>query len=478
MSLLLHYNFNENDNTVVYDYSTNGKDATAINNFSVVAGELGFAGRFNGVTTDLIFGDVGGVAGTDKLAVFSKFKKSSDKVQYLAYKRDHFRMYLNGSGKLIFEVFIGGAWFGPTSDLIFNDAEWYNVLCVYDGAKIYIYVAGLEDSSIIKVGNIDASSNDFIIGSDTANFFDGVIELVEVWNTAHTAAQALAHANNPIGIKYKTLQDHNLELGDLISTSVYDSPKGMVVTYKDDSTTYRAVPVLGKINFSETPVRRGNIYQISRQWIAEFVIESDEPIIQFFDGVTSFSLPTSKVKIAKDAVEIAVNTKIGNASNYTEISPSGDVDFVGGAGLCFGGISVVDNVTQTVISSSGTAVQVTIFDTNAPFNNTEPDHTNNHITITKAGTYFITVSATVNSIAGASSRVEMTVMTNNGAGLLDALHVDRNLAGGGGSSGSVSMSGIAALAVNDTVEVWIENETNTQNYTVEDITLTLFQIGG
>jgi hypothetical protein len=40
------------------------------------------------------------------------------------------------------------------------------------------------------------------------------------------------------------------------------------------------------------------------------------------------------------------------------------------------------------------------------------------------------------------------------------------------------MSDIVALAVDDTVEVWIENETNTENYVVEDITLSLFQLGG
>lgn len=311
MSLLLHYNFNENDNSVVYDYSTNGKDATAINNFVVVAGELGFAGRFNGADTDLNFGNVGSVAGTDQLSIFCKFNKDADKVQYLAYKRDHYRLYLDGVGKLIFEVFIGGGWFGPTSDLTFNDSTWYNVLAVYDGAKIYIYVAGLEDVSAVKVGNIDASANDFIIGSDTASFFDGDIEQVEVWNTAHNADAALAHSNNPIGIKYTTLQDHNLLLGDLIASRLYNvasAPKGMVVTYKDDNDTYRAVPILGKIQFSETPVRRGNIYQTSRQWITEFVIENDEPIIQFYDNITSFILSSPALKITKSGILLPPGT--------------------------------------------------------------------------------------------------------------------------------------------------------------------------
>ena len=122
-------------------------------------------------------------------------------------------------------------------------------------------------------------------------------------------------------------------------------------------------------------------------------------------------------------------------------------------------------------------MQVTIFDTNGESNNTTPDHTNDHITIAKDGKYFIAISATINSVAGASSKFEMTCQKNNGSAEIIA-HVDRNLGGGGSEAGVISMSGIADLTTSDTVEVWIENETNTQNYVVEDISLSLLQIGG
>jgi len=172
-------------------------------------------------------------------------------------------------------------------------------------------------------------------------------------------------------------------------------------------------------------------------------------------------------------------TKLGDGgtTNYAQTDGNGKVLYYGAAGLAYGEISALDNSTETTISVAGTKVQVTIFDTNGASNNTTPDHTNDHITITKAGHYFVAVSATVNSIAGAASRFEITVQKNNGSGAIIP-HVDRDLAGGGGESGVISMSGIADLAVNDTVEVWIENETNTQNYIVEDISLALIQIGG
>jgi len=142
----------------------------------------------------------------------------------------------------------------------------------------------------------------------------------------------------------------------------------------------------------------------------------------------------------------------------------------------YGGISVTDNTTETSIAVGGTPVQVTVFDTNSPARNTTPDHTNDHITIDVAGDYLISLSATVNSIAGAASRFQMTVEKNNGATTITGLHVDRNLAGGSGESGAVSISGVATLAASDTIEMWIENETNTQNYVVENINLSVVQV--
>jgi hypothetical protein len=52
------------------------------------------------------------------------------------------------------------------------------------------------------------------------------------------------------------------------------------------------------------------------------------------------------------------------------------------------------------------------------------------------------------------------------------------MAGAGGDTGSISMNGIIACYVNDTIEIWMWNEDNTNNVIVDDITLSLVQIGG
>ncbi|MCH8244422.1 hypothetical protein IIB97_00860 [Patescibacteria group bacterium] len=158
---------------------------------------------------------------------------------------------------------------------------------------------------------------------------------------------------------------------------------------------------------------------------------------------------------------------------------NGDLTFTGtGRGLPYATLSVVSNANETTITTQNVYVQVNIFDTNGESLNSSPDHTNDHITITKAGRYLITCSVTLNSVGGAGSTAEMEVQKNNGNVRVGSLHDDRTLSGGGAESGAITLTGIANLSVDDTIEVWIRNESNTQNYVVEDITLSIIQIGG
>ena len=58
------------------------------------------------------------------------------------------------------------------------------------------------------------------------------------------------------------------------------------------------------------------------------------------------------------------------------------------------------------------------------------------------------------------------------------IHSHRTMSGGAGDEGSASLSGIIDVNANDELEFWLHNETNTADPTVQDITLSIFQIGG
>jgi len=175
---------------------------------------------------------------------------------------------------------------------------------------------------------------------------------------------------------------------------------------------------------------------------------------------------------------------IGNSKILVESSSptlTGDWTFSGGGGLPFGEIYANDVLDEITITVAGQAnkVQVTSFAVDGVSNNATPDHTNDHITIVKAGMYLCTVSMSISSAAaGGADDIGFAVYKNNGATEFANVHGHRTLGGGGADRGSCSMSGIIDLAVSDTIEVWIWNEDSTDNVVVDDITLSLTQVGG
>ncbi|KKM15063.1 hypothetical protein LCGC14_1699860, partial [marine sediment metagenome] len=146
------------------------------------------------------------------------------------------------------------------------------------------------------------------------------------------------------------------------------------------------------------------------------------------------------------------------------------------APLEFGEISRLENAVATALTVT-TPAQYLFFDTNGVSNGATPDHTNDHITVNKTGTYLIICSITAASVGGGAVRIEFTILKNNGATLVGALHADRDLAGGGGDVGSISLSGLAVLTSGDTIELWLENETNNNGIVIEDAILSIAMVG-
>ena len=159
---------------------------------------------------------------------------------------------------------------------------------------------------------------------------------------------------------------------------------------------------------------------------------------------------------------------------------TGDTYFSGaGSGLPCGEIYAYNVGTTIAIAGTGIAnkVQVTAFDTDGVSNLMTPDHTNDHITIVKTGTYLVTVSTHAESTGGTAYTMGLIVCKNNGATLLTNLHAHRSLSGGGGDTGSISISGLVSLTAADTIEVWCYNDTNTNDIIIDDMTLSITMVG-
>ena len=158
----------------------------------------------------------------------------------------------------------------------------------------------------------------------------------------------------------------------------------------------------------------------------------------------------------------------GGTTNYTAISATGDLTFVGTAGLVFGEIYGADASATITITTTGKAnkVQITAFTVDGASNNTTPDHTNDHIAITTAGIYLCNVSLHALSVGGGGAdNYGYSVYKNNGATEFANLHGQRDLAGGGGDEGSMSLSGIIDLAApisnTDTTYAFVDSNPDT-----------------
>ena len=142
----------------------------------------------------------------------------------------------------------------------------------------------------------------------------------------------------------------------------------------------------------------------------------------------------------------------------------------------YGGIGCIDNATATTITTAEVKYKFTEFDTNHATNGMIADHTQNHIEVESDGIYMIMGSVTVQSPGGGGFTLELEVMKNNGAALIGQCHVDRDLSGGGSELGSMSLCSMGKLAKGDTIELWAENETGTENPTLEDVSLCVIKI--
>jgi hypothetical protein len=205
-------------------------------------------------------------------------------------------------------------------------------------------------------------------------------------------------------------------------------------------------------------------------------VSSPSTALDIGAGAMEFDEMTAPAAGAANTVRLFARDDGGGDTELCARFSSGLIQVI--SPLEFGEISVKDNTTATTISTINVKVQYLLFDTNGVSNGATPDHTNDHITVNKPGTYLITCSLTAESVAGAGAKFSFEIYKNNGTTLVGALHAHRQLSGGGTDTGSVSLSGLIGLSSGDTIELWVTNNTNTQNIVIEDVSLSITMVGG
>ena len=101
------------------------------------------------------------------------------------------------------------------------------------------------------------------------------------------------------------------------------------------------------------------------------------------------------------------------------------------------------------------------------------DNATEDITVGTTGIYHVSVSLSFSG--GANETYSFAVFANNGANQLTTRSTRR--VGSGGAVGNAGICGNVSVAAGVTLEVWIQNETSTDNCTVEDASFSAFRIG-
>jgi len=190
---------------------------------------------------------------------------------YIASKKNQYEIFIDTSGKINFLIKTGSSTTIVANTALVAAANT-TVGCVYDGAKMFIYLDGSEDINAVKTGNLAASSNDFEVGSiGGGTFYNGKIEMLDIRSDVLSPNNITALDNTPTGIKYESRNIHNLDLGDIIAHDPESvTPLLMVVTFKDSTTVLRAKPIDGKLDVLNAPIRLGNVFDTTREdvsWI-------------------------------------------------------------------------------------------------------------------------------------------------------------------------------------------------------------------
>lgn len=244
------------------------------------------------------------------------------------------------------------------------------------------------------------------------------------------------------------------DIAQLVSTS---GEKAVTVTIDENGTFI--------IRFYDPAGGAGSLLSLTKQWIFSEIGRLE----------TTGSIILSSSDTTKENGEVWYDTLIGKLIG----KQAGSEFNLIGAEMEQGCMYVKDNATVTVISATGVAnkVKFTGFATLGPATPViGVDIGSQDATLEENGVYEILCSITLDSVVGPATSFGLGIYSASGAVAHDMLHQHRNVNGGGGEEGSVTLSGQDFFSASDKIELYVYNMTNTQNVLLLDVTLSIKKI--
>ncbi len=207
-------------------------------------------------------------------------------------------------------------------------------------------------------------------------------------------------------------------------------------------------------------------------------------LVSLFDGTLNTDkgilaiVGTTGIVAFLHGITVTGTTKLGDggSTNYIDVTNTGNLTFVGSAGMIFGGIYVKDSVATINVDSDIADVLVTQWTTDTDANNCTPAAASNKITITVAGKYLVSFSTTASVSSGSATALFFNGYIDDV--IQPNLHLHRTISST--AKGAMSFSSIVdvpSVPVDLDIRANIESSA-ARDLTVEDAQLNIFQLGG
>ena len=160
----------------------------------------GYALGYNGINNKVTLANFNPLL-TNQITVVARIKRTDDITFHHAVSR-HDGWWLSGSGSnnIRFATITSGEVSTNSYSLALD--EWYNIVGVYDGAYVYLYVNGVLFHKIAQTGNMSASGSMRIggyWGNDTFNWKGGIGNLL-IYNRAFAPSEVKFVNANPLAL--------------------------------------------------------------------------------------------------------------------------------------------------------------------------------------------------------------------------------------------------------------------------------------
>jgi len=170
---------------------------TNINLMGVCTGLLPqYVGQFNGPTSYINVGNVAAFSpSTITLSLWIKLS-ALGLTQMVAGKysddNNRYELYINTQNYFKFLAANGATYGLADSQYAAAVGVWYHMVGVYDGAKVRIYVNGVEKNNAALTGSMSSGSVSLTIGKTQPQYTYGLISNVQIYNTSLSANEIQA----------------------------------------------------------------------------------------------------------------------------------------------------------------------------------------------------------------------------------------------------------------------------------------------